>query len=135
MVGMPCEADGGARRTRDPLRLRSGQAFDCGCASLLRSTILAQDDKLFRADQSFGGAHVFVMIIDADHDYVFGRWGAVFGRFGGYFEIVVLGLGIGKVADGLDVLPIAGIDGIFGALDGGEAVGGAEGDMNLVVLD
>jgi hypothetical protein len=30
---------------RGPLRLRSGQAFDCGCASLARSTILAQDDK------------------------------------------------------------------------------------------
>src|ERR1022692_4174559 len=30
---------------RDPLRLRSGQAFDCGCASRLRTTTSAQDDK------------------------------------------------------------------------------------------
>jgi uncharacterized protein (DUF302 family) len=37
-----------AAGARDPLRLRSGQAFDCGCASLSRSTTFAQDDNAIK---------------------------------------------------------------------------------------
>src|SRR5580704_3877346 len=90
---------------------------------------------LLRVDQRLGGTHVLVAIVDAHDDYVLGRSPAIFRSFRRELEIVVLGLGVGELADWLYVLPVAGIDGIFRALDGRETVDGTERDMNLPGFD
>ena len=78
-------------------------------------------------------SHVVVFVVDPDHDYVF-RCGA-FGRVRRDFKVIIFSFGIGELTDRLHVFPVAGVDGIFGALDGGEAVFGAEADVNLRTLD
>jgi len=68
-----------------------------GCAQHLQRTVAAlAANYLFGLP--FGGAHVVVAIINA-HYYDMLRNGAVFVRFQGDFEIVILGLCIGELAN------------------------------------
>ncbi len=91
-------------------------------------------EKLLLREQSFGGAHVVVTVVDTNHDYVLGRSCAIFRGFGSGFEIVGLGFCVGELADGFDVLPISGIDGIFGAFNGRKTIDRAEGNVNLAAV-
>jgi hypothetical protein len=55
--------------------------------------------------------------------------GCLSGEVGG--EVVMLLEGVGDLADGFEVLPGAGVDGVLGACDGGGGVGGGEGGVDL----
>src|SRR5579862_5521617 len=59
----------------------------------------------------------------------------IFFRFEGNLEIVIFDLRIGELGDGIDVSPVASIDGKFSALDDGESVFSVKTHVNLPVLD
>ena len=60
---------------------------------------------------------------------------AVFRGFWRDFEIVALRFGVGKLADRLDIFPLAGVNGIFRALDQRKSIDRMERDMKLPTLD
>ena len=83
--------------------------------------------------QRFGGAHIFVLVVDAYHDHVFGL--AIFVRFDIGFEIVVFDFRIGDLTDGFNVLPFSCVDRILGALDGRKSIFRTETNVNLRAFD
>src|SRR5579863_4666819 len=90
-------------------------------------------DGLLGPEHCFRCAHVVVSVIDADHDHVLG--GRIFARLGRNLEVVVLALCVGELPHRLNISPLAGVQRIFGTLDGRESVGGAEVDVNLPSLE
>src|ERR1035441_5091416 len=50
-------------------------------------------------------------------------------------QIIVLDLVVGDLSHRLSRLPVIGVDGIFGAADGREAVGCAESEVQLTAFD
>src|SRR3569623_1990227 len=74
---------------------------------------------LFRSragDYGFGYAHVFAPVVDANSDEVFP--GFAFKRLGWDLEVVVLAFGVRELADWIDVLPRACVDGVLGVGNG-----------------
>ena len=67
-------------------------------------------------------------VVDADGDDVLA--GFAFERLGGDLEVVVLAFGVGELADWIDVLPCACVDGVLGVRDGRGCIFRVEGDVN-----
>ena len=80
-------------------------------------------------EDGFGYADVVVTVVDADGDEVLA--GLAVSASSGNVNVIVLALGVGELADGLDVLPGAGVERVFGVGDGREGVFGVEGDVNM----
>src|ERR1700730_18302448 len=87
------------------------------------------------AYQRLGCSHIFVAIVDSHHHYVLRRKRAIFRGFRRDFEIVALHPGVGEMADRLYVFPLAGVDGIFRALDRRKSIDRTKRDMKLPTLD
>src|ERR1700756_2045206 len=94
--------------------------------------------------QRLGCCHIVEAVVDPNHDHVFGgkcrfralgalHCGIGYRGFAGYgnAEVVVLDTFIGEQPDGLDEVPVAGIQRILSTLDGREVVGSAESNTHL----
>src|SRR5271168_2016472 len=80
--------------------------------------------KSLRPQDRLRRRHVLVFVVNADHDYMFGR--GVFGGIERNLEVILVSLRVGDLPDRFHILPIGGVDGKFRALDGGETVLGAK---------
>src|ERR1019366_761207 len=80
-------------------------------------------------ESDFCDADVFVAVPGADGDEMFAELKRGSGRRDE--NVVVLTARVGDVANGLNVLPGAGVDGVLGAGEGRECVFGVEGEVDL----
>src|ERR1017187_623826 len=95
---------------------------------------------LLAANQSLGGAHIFVAVINAYDYYMLGRNSAIFPgtskhRLGRGLEMVILNFGVRELACRFYILPLAGIHRVFGPFDGVKTISRPERNMNLSAFE
>src|SRR5208282_5139808 len=96
---------------------------------------------LFSADHGFCGGEIVEAVVGTNDDHVvirgivFHQWRRGSGLGHGHAKIVIFRLRIRQLSHWLDKLPVAAIERIFGSLDRGERVAGAEANVNLPSLD
>ena len=88
-------------------------------------------------NERLGDAHIVIAVVDADGNDVFGRIGDSVSRSirrsrgQGNHEVIVLCQRVRELSHGFEVLPLAGIDGILGAVNGRGGIGRLEGGVEL----